>query len=62
MLVRNACAAGFKGNLQDGACPSRSFLSALNPAFAHFAEAKISDRIGQLGQRAGGLTKQAAGE
>ena len=60
--VRNACSAGFKGNLQDGAHPSRDFLSSLNPAFADFAETKICHRIGQLAQRAGGLTAQAAGE
>ena len=59
--VRNACSAGFKGNLQDGAYPSRQFLASLNPDFADFAEEKISQRIGQLGERAGGLTKQAAG-
>jgi L-ribulokinase len=59
--VRNACTAGYKGILQDGAYPSREFEAALNPAFAGFAETKLAHRIGQLGERAGGLTAEAAG-
>jgi L-ribulokinase len=58
--VRNACTAGYKGILQDGAYPSRDYLAALNPAFADFVEAKLAHPIGQLGTRAGGLTPQAA--
>jgi L-ribulokinase len=58
--VRNACTAGYKGILQDGAYPSRAFEAALNPAFEGFAETKLAHRIGQLGDRAGGLTAQAA--
>ena len=58
--VRNACTAGYKGILQDGAYPSRDFEAALNPAFEGFAETKLAQRIGQLGERAGGLTAQAA--
>ena len=58
--VRNACTAGYKGILQDGAYPSRDFESALNPDFAGFAETKLTHRIGQLGERAGGLTAEAA--
>jgi L-ribulokinase len=58
--VRNACTAGYKGVLQDGAYPSREFLAALNPEFASFAEDKIAHEIGQLGAKAGTLTAEAA--
>ena len=58
--VRNACTAGYKGILQDGAYPSREFLAALNPEFAGFAEDKIAHVIGQLGAKAGTLTAEAA--
>ena len=57
---RNACTAGYKGNLQDGAYPSRDYFAALNPSFAGFAEEKIQHPIGQLGDAAGYLTKEAA--
>ena len=58
--IRNACTAGYKGILQDGAYPSREFLAALNPAFAGFADDKVAHEIGQLGASAGTLSKQAA--
>lgn len=58
--VRNACTAGYKGNLQDGHYPSQAFFAALNPAFADFAVDKIDHTIGQLGDAAGRLTEQAA--
>ncbi|UOW01303.1 ribulokinase [Agrococcus sp. SCSIO52902] len=57
--VRNACTAGYKGILQDGAYPSRDYLAALNPGFADF-ERKLDAHIGQLGERAGTLTDAAA--
>ena len=57
--TRNNCTAGYKGILQDGKYPSRDFLAALNPDFADFVE-KIDFPISQLGDRAGGLTAQAA--
>lgn len=57
--VRNACTAGYKGNLQDGKYPSKEYFAALNPAFENFEE-KISHTIGQLGERAGGLSEQAS--
>lgn len=58
--VRNACSAGYKGILQDGKYPTRDFLAELNPGFADFVDTKLSARIGQLGERAGELTEQAA--
>ena len=58
--VRNACTAGYKGNLQDGKYPSREYFSALNPDFANFEE-KISHTIGELGDNAAPLTEQASG-
>ncbi len=57
--VRNACTAGYKGIYQDG-YPSEDFLSALNPDFAGFVADKLDHQLGQLGDRAGGLTEQAA--
>ncbi|QUC61548.1 ribulokinase [Streptomyces sp. A2-16] len=58
--VRNACTAGYKGQLQDGTYPSREYLAALNPRFADFVSDKLEHPIGQLGSRAGGLTAEAA--
>ena len=57
--VRNACTAGYKGNLQDGKYPSKEFFAALNPGFENF-ESKIAHQLGQLGDAAGTLTDQAA--
>ena len=58
--LRNACTAGYKGNLQDGEYPSREYFKALNPGFEMFAEEKLQHTIGQLGASAGGLTAEAA--
>lgn len=58
--VRNACTAGYKGNLQDGEYPSREFFGALNLGFANFAIEKLDHEIGQLGTEAGKLTAEAA--
>ncbi|WP_394160100.1 ribulokinase [Galactobacter valiniphilus] len=58
--VRNACTAGYKGILQDGAYPSSDFLRGLNPAFADFAQSKLAQPLGELGSRAGGLSAEAA--
>ncbi len=58
--VRNACTAGYKGNLQDGEYPSKEFFAALNPGFANFAVEKLDHEIGQLGDEAGKLTAEAA--
>jgi L-ribulokinase len=58
--VRNACTAGYKGQLQDGAYPSPDYLAALNPDFADFVTAKLEAPIGELGAPAGKLTAEAA--
>ncbi|HEX4791129.1 MAG TPA: ribulokinase [Actinospica sp.] len=57
--TRNACTAGYKGLLQDGARPSADYLKALNPEFGGFT-AKLEHPVSPLGARAGGLTKEAA--
>jgi L-ribulokinase len=58
--VRNACTAGYKGIRQDGAYPTPEFLGALSPGFEAFVADKLDHPIGQLGERAGGLTAEAA--
>jgi L-ribulokinase len=58
--VRNACSAGYKGIRQDGKYPTREFLAALHPDFADFVTEKLDQPIGQLADRAGSLTAQAA--
>ncbi|MTD13999.1 ribulokinase [Nakamurella sp. YIM 132087] len=58
--TRNACTAGYKGIFQDGVYPSPEFLRALAPGFAGFVEDKLVPPDGRLGDRAGGLTEQAA--
>ena len=59
--VRNACTAGYKGIRQGGLYPSREFLAEVRPGFADFVADKLEHPIGQLGDRAGSLTAQAAG-
>ncbi len=59
--TRNACTAGYKGIRQDGRYPSRSFLAAVNPAFAGFAADKLEHPVSALGDLAGSLTPRAAG-
>ncbi len=56
--VRNACTAGYKGLYQDGCYPATGFLASLDPAFAGFVSEKLDRRIGNLGDRAGGLSAQ----
>lgn len=62
--TRNACTAGYKAILQDGARPSASFLAALHPDFTGFDDkldlAPGRPGVAQLGSRAGGLTARAA--
>ncbi len=59
-FVRNACTAGYKGILQDGAYPDEDFLAALNPAFAQFANEKVAHEIGRVGDAPGRLSAEAA--
>src|SRR4029078_13656590 len=58
--VRNACTAGYKGILQDGEYPRVDFLEELAPGFGGSVADKVEHPIGQLGDRAGTLTAQAA--
>lgn len=59
VYVRNACSAGYKGIRQDDRYPSREFLTEVRPGFADFVT-KLDQPIGRLGERAGGLTAEAA--
>jgi L-ribulokinase len=58
--TRNACTAGYKAIRQDGRYPAPEFLAALNPDFRDFF-GKIEHPVSALGERAGGLTAEAAG-
>ncbi|HEX2772484.1 MAG TPA: ribulokinase, partial [Micromonosporaceae bacterium] len=58
--VRNIYTAGYKAVYQDGRYPSRDFLAALDERFTDFFEAKVAQPLAELGQRAGGLTEEAA--
>lgn len=60
VYVRNECTAGYKGIRQDGAYPSPEFLKELNPDFERFVADKLDHPLGALGDRAGGLTAEAA--
>lgn len=59
--TRNACTAGYKAMVQDGDYPRREYFAALHPDFADVVDSKMSRTFAQLGAKAGGLTKQAAG-
>jgi L-ribulokinase len=58
--TRNACAAGYKGILQDGRYPSPDYLEALAPGFGSFVEDKLRHPLSALGSRAGSLSEEAA--
>jgi L-ribulokinase len=58
--VRNACTAGYKGIRQDGHYPSTDFLAELADGFGSFVADKLEHPIGELGDRAGVLTAEAA--
>jgi L-ribulokinase len=57
---RNRCTAGYKGAYQDGGYPSEEFFGALDPGFADFATRLLDHPLSDLGDRAGGLTDEAA--
>ena len=59
--VRNICTAGYKGIYQDGKYPSSDYLAALNPEFKNFVKDKLEHTLGELGEKAGTLSKEAAG-
>lgn len=58
--TRNACTAGYKAIVQDGAFPSRDYFAALNPRFADVVDEKMSREFLPLGAKAGDLSQQAA--
>lgn len=60
IYVRNICTAGYKGIYQDGKYPSSEYLKALNPNFENFITEKLEHTIGELGAKAGTLTKEAS--
>src|SRR5258708_26910876 len=58
--TRNACTAGYKAMVQDGAYPPQEYFAALDPRFADVIETRMGRDFAPLGGRAGGLTQQAA--
>jgi len=60
--TRNNCTAGYKAiwSAEEG-FPKTEFFAALDPAFAHVVDEKMSRSIVRLGEVAGRLTEQAAG-
>jgi L-ribulokinase len=57
--TRNACTAGYKAIYQED-YPSKEYFAALNPAFANVVDEKMSRELVNLGDKAGGLTTEAA--
>jgi L-ribulokinase len=59
--TRNSCTAGYKAlwSKRDG-FPPQAYFNALHPEFGTVVEAKMSRDIRSVGERAGGLTQQAA--
>jgi L-ribulokinase len=59
---RNACTAGYKAiwSKREG-FPPNEFFAALDPRLADIVDTKMSRDIHSLGERAGGLTAEAAG-
>ncbi|MFL5710688.1 MAG: ribulokinase, partial [Chloroflexota bacterium] len=59
---RNVCTAGYKAmwSRQDG-FPGRAYFAAVNPGLADIVETRMSTELHELGERAGGLSEQAAG-
>jgi L-ribulokinase len=58
--TRNSCTAGYKAIVQEGQFPSREFFGALDPRFADVVDTKMSRNLVNLGDKAGGLSQQAA--
>lgn len=59
--TRNTCTAGYKAMVQDGDYPSKEYFAALDPRFADVIDTKMSRQFARLGDKAGGLTEEAAG-
>jgi L-ribulokinase len=59
--TRNSCTAGYKAiwSKRDG-FPSKEYFAALHPKLAAVVKEKLSTDIRPMGERAGGLTGQAA--
>ena len=59
--TRNSCTAGYKAiwSKSDG-FPERSFFAKLDPGFADVVDEKMRRNISSLGERAGGLSAEAA--
>ena len=59
--TRNSCTAGYKAiwSKRDG-FPSRDYFAALDPKLANIIQEKMSTDIIPVGQKAGGLSEQAA--
>jgi L-ribulokinase len=59
--TRNSCTAGYKAiwSKREG-FPNHSYFKALNPQLENVVDEKMSRDIRPIGDRAGGLTKQAA--
>jgi L-ribulokinase len=59
--TRNSCTAGYKAiwSKSDG-FPAAAYFAALDPAFATIVDDKMSRAISPIGERAGGLTAEAA--
>lgn len=60
--TRNSCTAGYKAiwSKKEG-FPPDEFFKALHPKMEHVVDEKMSREIQSVGQKAGGLTPQAAG-
>jgi L-ribulokinase len=58
---RNSCTAGYKAmwSKREG-FPDDKFFAALDPRLEHVVDEKLSRRIYSIGEKAGGLTPQAA--
>ncbi len=60
--TRNACTAGYKAMVQDGAFPSSDYFAALDPRFGDVVDTRMSRQFAALGSRAGGVTESIAGQ
>ena len=59
--TRNSCTAGYKAIWSKGeGFPSDAYFAALDPRLEHIVDAKMSRTILPIGDRAGGLSEQAA--